>query len=106
MPRLRAVVLAYRAAKGEGLEEREASALAIAAYLRFGGTREEAGRDLYAMIAAVSAQHGEWFSRPERERLAREKAALVAAGWWPGPVNPAARRELVARALALMEARG
>jgi hypothetical protein len=105
LPRLRAVVLAYRAAKGEGLEEREAAEFAIAAYLRFGGTREEAGRDLYAMIAAVAAQHGEWFSRPERERHAREKAALQAAGWWPGPNDPQAYRELLERAYALMEAR-
>lgn len=106
LPRLRAVALAYRAAKGEGLAEREAAEQAIAAYLRFGGTREEAGRDLYAMIAAVSAQHGAWFWRPERQRLAREKAALEATGWWPGPVHPEARRALVARALALLEGRG
>ena len=87
------------------MDEREAAALAIAAYLRFGGTREEAGHDLYPMIAAVSAQHGEWFSRPERERMAREKVALEAVGWWPGPVTWGERWQMVARAYALLDAR-
>jgi hypothetical protein len=105
LPRLRAVALAYRAAEGEGLEEREAAEFAIAAYIRFGGTREDAGRDLYVMIAAVAAQHGEWFSRPERERNAREKAALQAAGWWPGPNDRQEYRELLEQAYALIEER-
>jgi hypothetical protein len=62
-------------------------------------------RDVPGMIAAVSTQHTDWFWRPTRERLAREKAALKAAGWWPGPVASDACRAIVARALALMEER-
>jgi hypothetical protein len=105
LPRLRAVALAYRAAMGEGLMDEPAYQRAVAAYLRFGGTRDDATREVPGMIASVAAQHGEWFWRPVQERLGREKAALEAAGWWPGPVNPEARGELVARAFTLMEER-
>jgi hypothetical protein len=103
--RLRAVTLAYRTAMGEGLMDGPAHQRAVAAYLHFGGTRDDAMREVPCMIASVSAQHGEWFWQPTRERLAREEAALEAAGWWPGPVNPEARREMITRAMVLLEAR-
>jgi hypothetical protein len=103
--RLRAVTLAYRTAMGEGLMDGPAHQRAVAAYLHFGGTRGDAMREVPGIIASASAQHGEWFWQPTRERLAREEAALEAACWWPGPVNPEARREMMAQAMAFLEAR-
>jgi hypothetical protein len=82
------VALAYRAAMGEGLMDGPAHERAVAAYLRFGGTRDDATRDVPGMISSVAAQHGEWFWRAVQERLAREEAVLRAAGWWFGPVTP------------------
>jgi hypothetical protein len=79
LPRLRAVALAYRAAMGEGLMHGPAYQRAVAAYLRFGGTPDDASHDVPGVIASVVAQHGEWFWRPVQERLAREEAALRAA---------------------------
>ena len=105
LPRLRAVALAYRTFMGEGLTDGPAYHRAVAAYLSFGGTPDDAMRDVPRMIAAVATQHGKWFWRPTQERLTREKAALEAAGWWPGPVALDARRKVVARALALLEER-
>ena len=100
LPRVRAVALAYRAAMGEGHLDGPAYQRAVAAYLSFGDTPDDAMREIPRMIAAVAAQHEEWFWRLASERSAREKAALQALGWWPGPVAHDARRELVARAIA------
>jgi hypothetical protein len=61
LPHLRAVALAYRTAMGEGLTDGPAYHRAVAAYLSFGGTPDDAMRDVPGMIAAVATQHGEWF---------------------------------------------
>ena len=84
-PLVVAVVLAYRRAMIEGGLDPEAYRAALAAYLAEGGDPERAPSDIPQIVAAASRDHGDWFWRPVRERLAREEAWWRARGIWPPP---------------------
>ncbi len=86
---VKATVLAYRRAKGEGLEEYAAQPLTRAAYLAAGGDPAEAGTAIPEMIGAAARDHSEWFWRPQNERLEREERWLKHCGMWPPPLNRA-----------------
>lgn len=84
----KATVLAYRRAKGDGLEEHEAQVLTQAAYLAAGGDPAEAGTSIPEIIGAAAPDHREWFWRPLAERLDREERWLRHCGMWPPPLQP------------------
>ena len=84
-PLVVAVVLAYRRAMIEGGLDPEASRAALAAYLAAGGDTAQAPSDIPSIVAAASRDHGDWFWRPVRERIAREEAWWRARGIWPPP---------------------
>ncbi len=84
-PLVVAVVLAYRRAMIEGGLDPEAYRAALAAYLAEGGDPERAPSDIPQIVAAASRDHGDWFWRPVRERIAREEAWWRARGIWPPP---------------------
>jgi hypothetical protein len=80
---LRATVLAYRRAMGEGLTDWEAGPSVPAAFIAAGGQPELAPTQIPQMIAAAARDHGEWFWRPARERVAREERFWRSRGHWP-----------------------
>jgi hypothetical protein len=82
---VRATVLAYRAAKGEGATEAESHAAAKAAYLAAGGDPDAAG-PVYEIIAAAIRDHGEWFWRPLRRYMDRQERYMRTIGMWPPPM--------------------
>ena len=86
-PLVAAVVLAYRRAMIEGGLDPEAYRVALAAYLAEGGDPEQAPSDIPRIVAAATRDHGGWFWRPVRERIAREEAWWRARGVWPPPAN-------------------
>jgi hypothetical protein len=86
---VRATVLAYRKAMGEGLTDWQAGPGTLAAYLAAGGDPERAERDIPEMIAAAARDHGEWFWRPAQLRIEREERFWRRRGIWPPPMNRA-----------------
>lgn len=97
---IRAAALAYRTAMTEGEQDAPAMRRAIAAYVAAGGGRDTAAADARRIVASVSTEHGEWFWRPVRERLAREEYAMRKLGWWPGPLAWDERRRVAEAAVA------
>ena len=83
-------MLAYRRALGEQPRAPVADRAARAAFIAAGGDPALAGQDVPRIIAAASAEHGDWFWRPARERIAREEAWWKARGIWPPPLNRSA----------------
>ena len=69
-----ATVLACRNAMGAQPRAMVAyAAVAGAAFLAAGGDPQRAKRDVPRIVAAAARDHGEWFWRPSRERIAREE---------------------------------
>ena len=84
---VRATVLAYRKAMGEGLTDWQATPHVLAAYLAAGGDPERMATDIPEMVAAAARDHSEWFWRPARDRLDRQHRYMKAIGKWPPPMN-------------------
>ncbi|WP_270934430.1 hypothetical protein [Falsiroseomonas oryzae] len=86
----RATVLAYRRGKADGLPEATCADLAGRAYVASGGDPGRVQGDLYRIISAAARDHGEWFWRPVRERLAREERYMRSIGMWRPPLDRSA----------------
>lgn len=95
----RATVLAYRQAMIEGHLDPVASRRAHETYIAAGGDPRRAGEEVMTYLAAAIRDHGEWFWRPVRQRMAREEAAMRKLGWWPPPKSWAEERAVAKEAL-------
>ena len=84
---VRATVLAYRKAMGEGLSDWQATPRVRAAYLAAGGDPTRMATDIPEMIAAAVRDHSEWFWRPARDYLDRQHRYMKSIGMWPPPKN-------------------
>jgi hypothetical protein len=70
---VRATVLAYRKAMGDGLTDWQATPPVRAAYLAAGGDPKRMATAIPGMIAAAARDHSEWFWRPARNHIARQR---------------------------------
>lgn len=84
---VRATVLAYRAALGDGGLGPEAFQAAREAFIAAGGEPDRAPHDIPLMVSAAARDHGEWFWRPARERVDREERFWRSRGIWPLPLD-------------------
>ena len=80
-----AVVLAYRKAMADGGLDPEAYRAARDAFLAAGGDPERAPSEVPRIVSAAARDHGDWFWRPVRERIAREERWWKARSIWPPP---------------------
>lgn len=86
---VRATVLTYRSAKGEGLQETDCYRRARKTYVAASGTPESAPYEVMLMVAAAARDHPDWFWKPLEERLAREECFWRSRGIWSPPKNRA-----------------
>ncbi len=83
-----AATSAYRQAMGEGHRDGTALLLAVQALLAAGTPRAQATATARLMVAAVSAQHAEWFWAPANAMEARREAYWRQRNTWPPPTDP------------------
>jgi hypothetical protein len=84
-----AATTAYRLAMGQGHRDAAALLCAVEALLAAGYPPAEAVATARVMVAAVSAQHAEWFWAPAKAMEARREAYWRQRGTWPPPSDPA-----------------
>lgn len=84
---VRATVLAYRKAMGEGLTDAQAWPLTREAYLAAGGDPERAATEIPEMVTAAARDHGDWFWRPAHAYADRQDRYMRSIGMWPPPGN-------------------
>lgn len=84
---VRATVVAYRRAKGEGATEAESHAAGRAAYIAAGGDPAAAPRVCMEMVAAAAREHSEWFWRPLQHYMDRRDRYMRSIRMWPPPLN-------------------
>jgi hypothetical protein len=89
-PVVAATVLACRDSMGAQPRAMVAHAAAEAAFLAAGGDPKLAKRDVPLIVSAAVRDHGDWFWRPCRERIAREEAWWKARGVRPPPMDRSA----------------